>query len=428
MADWLKNIINLARPDRPKNDGPRTQQTGSRVQATRRTMTYETAVRAAVALDHPVIYRCVNKIASSVGFVEWYAEKDPEYKGAGATEEQVRKVQDLLDYPNDGMTAQQFRYWMAMVMALNARVPYLVTQSSTGIPHGLYPLDGQNLERNLNATGIAESYVYNTGDTKKSYKSGAAVRRSKSLDPFVEEMYLPNLSGFNYKGVDASALRAMGLPASVITYLMQRCVDTASGRPNVDYIVSTERTLTSEQEDALRDKLDESKTGGESSGDILILHNTKINVTELKNDLSDIHTKVPVDDMTRMIAGLFGIPVALMGLGAADGSKFAGNYVESRLTFWEDTIVPGYLTPMQGSLTNAICPPGIRIRFDLDTIPALQAGRASLAKELSNVQFLTKNEKRELLGFEKRTDGDVYDVTNPGQQQPTSGGSDAKPT
>lgn len=428
MANWVTNLIAKALPDRPRNDGPRTQQSSSKIGATKRSMTYETAVKSANALDHPVIYRCVNKIATSVGFVEWYAEIDPDYKGAKATDEQVKQVQNLLDNPNDGMTPQQFRYWMALCMALNARVPYLVTQSSTRIPHGLYPLDGQNLERNINATGIAESYTYNTGDVKKVYKAGSVVRRNESSDPFVEEMYLPNLSGFNYKGVDASALRAMGLPASVITYLMQRCVDTASGKPNVDYIVSTERTLTIEQEDALREKLDESKTGGESSGDVLILHNTKVNVTELKNDMSDIHTKVPVDDMTRMIAGLFGIPVALMGLGAADGSKFAGNYVESRLTFWEDTIVPGYLTPMQGSMTKAICPPGVRVRCDLDSIPALQAGRASLAKELSSVQFLTKNEKRELLGFSKRTDGDVYDVTNPGQQQPTSGGSDAKPT
>lgn len=424
MANWLTGLFQKNNLNRPKTDGPPAR--SSKLKMTRRTMGYDTAVKSANALDHPVIYRCVNKIATSVGFVDWYVERIDDYKGAHVSDEQIQYLNNLLQDPNDGMTAQQLRYWMALNMALNARVPYLITQSSMRNLQGIYPLDGQYLSKELSSTGIAESYIYETGTFKKVYKTGVAVRRAQSAEPYVEELYLPNLSGFNYKGVDASALRAMGLPASVITYLMQRCVDTASGRPNVDYIVSTERTLTHEQEIALRERLDEAKAGGEVSGDILILHNTKIQVTELKNDMSDIHTKVPVDDMTRMIAGLFGIPVALMGLGAADGSKFAGNYVESRLTFWEDTIVPGYLTPMAHSLTRAICPPGARLRFDLDSIPALQAGRASLAKELSGVQFLTKNEKRELLGFKSRDDGDAYDITNPGPQQPKSGSKDEK--
>jgi len=35
-----------------------------------------------------------------------------------------------------------------------------------------------------------------------------------------------------------------------------------------------------------------------------------------------------------------------IGLGSADAAKYANNYGESRLSFWQDTIVPSYLSPI----------------------------------------------------------------------------------
>ena len=62
--------------------------------------------------------------------------------------------------------------------------------------------------------------------------------------------------------------------------------------------------------------------------------------------------------------------------------------------------MPCYLVPIAAGMTQAICPPGARVSFDLDAIPALWEGRANLGKTLSKVTFLTTNEKREMLGFE----------------------------
>jgi len=104
--------------------------------------------------------------------------------------------------------------------------------------------------------------------------------------------------------------------------------------------------------------------------------------------------------MTRQIAGVFGVPIALMGLGSADAAKFANNYQESRLSFWQDTIVPCYLSPIAAGMTQALCPPGARIQFDLDAVPALWQGRSKLGESLSKVGFLTDDEKREILGYE----------------------------
>jgi phage portal protein BeeE len=110
---------------------------------------------------------------------------------------------------------------------------------------------------------------------------------------------------------------------------------------------------------------------------------------------------MPSDDMARLIFGAFGIPIALAGMGAADGAKFAGNYVESRAAFWEDTIIPDYVSPLMQGMTRLLCPTGVRIVADLDEIPALKKSRVTSMVEADGIGFLTTNEKRELYGWEE---------------------------
>ena len=47
------------------------------------------------------------------------------------------------------------------------------------------------------------------------------------------------------------------------------------------------------------------------------------------------------------------------------------------------------------------CPYGAKVFFNYDAIPALWEGRAKLGQTLSHVNFLTTNEKREILEFEE---------------------------
>jgi phage portal protein BeeE len=167
----------------------------------------------------------------------------------------------------------------------------------------------------------------------------------------------------------------------------------------VKYIVTAEKTLTRQQKETLTRHLEQSAAGEEHSGEVIFLYNTDIKVHKLDNELKDIHAKLPLDDMTRQIAGVFGVPVALLGLGSADAAKYASNYVESRLSFWQDTIIPSYLSPIAAGMTQAICPYGARISFDFDGVAALWDGRARIGVMLSKVNFLTTTEKREILGF-----------------------------
>jgi phage portal protein BeeE len=356
-------------------------------------MTAEVAQRKS-----PQLFRITNFIASSVQSVPWYAEKDSDVVAMDqAQPTKIKALNSLLKSPNDSMTAEQLRYWLATNLMIYGRAHYKVGLSSVGDPNGIYPLAAKYITGVLNNRGVVEAYIYGQGENKETIPTR---KTAKPGQAYAAEISFPSLSGLVEYNKSPAAIECLAIPIAIIHALMQRALDTASGHPNVKYIITAEKTLTKLQKDALTKYMEDAGSGEDKSGQVLFLYNTTIEVHPLDNQLGDIHSKIPMDDMTRQVAGVFGVPIALLGLGSADAAKYANNYGESRLSFWQDTIVPSYLKPIGSALTQALCPDGACIKFDLDDIPALWAGRAALGESLSKVAFLTTDEKRAILDFE----------------------------
>jgi hypothetical protein len=412
LADMLSFF--KAAPVREPSDVPRSPvRTWSR-NATP-VVEYSNVIAGHMALQHPIVFRALNKIAGSVQQVKWYAEADPDVlasERAGASV--IKDINAVLNSPNDTLASDQLRYWMALNYAVYGRVPFKVGIGVNGNPNAIYPLSAQSVSAIVDSRGQIKEYEYGTtaGGSKIRYPTRKQAEREGSNKGYVHEIYTPNLDATIEKGKNITALGAIGLPAEVVTMLLRRAYDTASGHPNSKYVIVAEKTLTQDQKDALQNKIDETSLDGEAAGETLFLYNTKIEIHKLDNDLSDIHSKMPSDDMARMIYGAFGIPISLVGMGAADGAKFAGNYKESRQSFWEDTIIPFYITPIATGLTAALCPYGARVRFDLDSIDAIQDSRVGRAQTLSAVDFLTQDEKRELTGYAPLTEQQRADLAS----------------
>lgn len=395
----LLDFFKKAAPVRKESDEPSSptmQRAGKTV-----VITYSDVVAAEAALQHPVVYRCVNKIATAVQTARWYCEADPmvpaaERAGARA----IASINSLLLSPNDNYAADQMRYWLALNYCLYGRVAFKVGVNSDGAPNGVYPLTTRWVKAVLNDRGLLRGYEYGDGEGKDTFPTR---RKATSGESYAYEIARPNLDGTPIPrqtcGANVTAASAVGLPAQVITLLLKRAIDTAAGHPNTKYVIIAEKTLTEKQKRELINLVENTTPENDQSGNILFLYNTQAKIEKLDNDLSDIHSKVPMDDMSRMIAGAFGIPIALIGLGAADAAKFASNYVESRRSFWADTIAPEYLSPIAAGMTAALCPPGARIVFDLDSIDALRDHNIDNAQKLGTVGYLMRDEKRELIGF-----------------------------
>jgi phage portal protein BeeE len=401
FADWFTK----KKPDRLDTDEPSSPIYIMRGQSVRFLSGKAIATADVAQRESPQLYRITNFIASSVQSVPWFCEPDPDTKvSEQAQPGKIKAINDLLKSPNDTYTAQQMQYWVALNLMLYARAHFKVGVGTSGTPNGLYPLAAKHVRGVLNTRGVVDKYEYGTGDNMTTLPSRRTAERGGAIGiSYAGEIAFPSLTGLVEYNKAPAAIESLSIPLQIIKALMQRALDTATGHPNVKYVITAEKSITRQQKEALLKHLEESTAGGDSSGEILFLYNTDVKVHTLDNGMSDIHSKLPLDDMTRQIAGVFGVPVALLGLGSADAAKYASNYVESRLSYWQDTVVPCYLVPIAAGMTQAVCPPGARISFDLDAVPALWEGRANLGKTLSQVTFMSNNEKRQILGFEKMT-------------------------
>jgi len=379
------------------------------------------SIAAQAAMSHPIVYRALDKLASSVQQVKWRVQpvvgSDKRVLVAAA-----KKIQDLLDYPNNEMTPGMLRYWMALNYASYGRVTFKVGHSTRKTPNAIYPLQVDKVRAVVNDRGAVDYYTYGSGPAAQRIVSRTAWRSGQGSDGFADQIWKPAYRGHQGETAPNSPLRSIGLPAEVIKALLLRALQTANGQPNVRYMVTCSRTLTSKQMQAIADHLNRDHGPmGPEGGKVPILQNAAdVEIHKLDNDLSDIHSKMPSDDMARLIFGAFGIPIALAGMGAADAAKFTGNFDASRLSFWEDAVIPMYVEPLFQGLTRAICPPGLEIVPDYNSIPALAAGRVAAMKEINGVSFLTTNEKRERFGYDPTSE---LPTTFAFQAQETNNGS-----
>ncbi|WP_106639901.1 phage portal protein [Allosphingosinicella vermicomposti] len=99
----------------------------------------------------------------------------------------------------------------------------------------------------------------------------------------------------------------------------------------------------------------------------------------------------------REIALAFGVPPMLLGL---PGDATYANYREANRALWRLTLLP-MLDKILGGISAGLSSwwPGVKLEVDLDLVTALAEDRERLWAQVSAAEFLTADEKREMLGF-----------------------------
>ncbi len=99
----------------------------------------------------------------------------------------------------------------------------------------------------------------------------------------------------------------------------------------------------------------------------------------------------------REIALAFGVPPMLLGI---PGDNTYSNYREANRALWRLTLMP-LAEKLFGALREGLEPwfPEASLSVDLDRVTALSEDRERLWKQVSDAEFLTRAEKRELLGL-----------------------------
>ena len=170
------------------------------------------------------------------------------------------------------------------------------------------------------------------------------------------------------------------------------------GRPSGCLMVkSGTENLTQEQREQLRTDIKNSYAGTKNAGRVMVLEGN-FEWKEMGFSLKDLDFHSGKNTTAREIAEAFGVPPVLIGV---QGDATFTNYKEARLHLWEDTILPlaDFICLEFGNWLSNKFEREVEISLNSDAVPALVMRRESLWNKISNADFLTINEKRELVGY-----------------------------
>lgn len=167
--------------------------------------------------------------------------------------------------------------------------------------------------------------------------------------------------------------------------------------------------LTNEQYERLKKEFEENHGGSNNAGKPMILEGglSWQSISLGPKDMDFVNNKnVTATD----IAIALGVPPEIMGLG----TKTFNNYKEARLAFYDETVCPtmdvlrnnfnNHLTTLYGD--------NLYLDYDKDDIEAYVEKREAKYSSLETVSYLTQNEKREAVGYDRKDGLDVYKVGN----------------
>jgi HK97 family phage portal protein len=337
---------------------------------------YEAQVREAY-LGNPVAQRAVRLVAESVAWAPLYAMEGE--AGAAASARALAMVGPAL---LDSAAAQLLLHGNAFIQIL---------LDADAAPAELFALRPERVTVEPGAGGWPEAYVYRAGEVKARIAARDALGRPglvhvKAMHPLDDHYGL---------GCLGAAAGAVAIHNSA-TRWNKALLDNAA-RPSGALSVEGEGTLAGEQYDRLRDELELHFAGTANAGRPLLLEGglkwQAMSLTPADMDFAGMKAAA-----AREIALAFGVPPMLIGL---PGDSTYANYREANRALWRLTVLP-LADKLLGAIAGALAAwwPGLRLRLDVDQLTALAEDRERLWAQVTSADFLSREEKREMLGFD----------------------------
>jgi GH24 family phage-related lysozyme (muramidase) len=154
--------------------------------------------------------------------------------------------------------------------------------------------------------------------------------------------------------------------------------------------------LWGEQYDRLKTELLASYAGADNAGRPMLLEGG-LSWQAMSLSPADMDFIALKGAAARDIALAFGVPPMLLGL---PGDATYANYREANKALWRQTILP-LAFKLLGAIAEGLRPwfAKLELGVDLDAVTALSEDRERLWAQVSGVDFLTLNEKREAVGL-----------------------------
>jgi HK97 family phage portal protein len=361
---------------------------------------YESFSREAY-LKNVITYRCIKEISRAFSSVEWdLFTKNSEGKRVRVEEENPMKKILKRPNPEDSfsflLTAAASYGPLAGNIYFEKIAP--ITGPNKNVPKELYVLRPDRMKVLVDKqSGMKKGYEYEIHGRKTKWEVNPITGDSPILHM---KTFNPLNDWYGLSDVEPTA-REIDTSNSATDY-KKNMIDN-EGRPGM--IVGVEEGIGDQELDAVEKSLKKLKEGPRNAGKTFIVEGVK-NVSPYAFKPKEMDFLKSDIELMRRIAIGFSVPPMIIGI---PGEATFANFAEAVLYFW-DTTVLFWLQFFKGELNNwffGFDDNKLFYDFILDNVPALAPKREKTWKRAQESDFLTINEKREMVGKEKVEAGDV---------------------
>ncbi|SNS16401.1 phage portal protein, HK97 family [Sphingomonas laterariae] len=335
---------------------------------------YDEQVREAV-LANPVAQRAVRLVGESVASLTWIATGGPE-----AATGLIRPVAEAI----------------ASHLLLHGNAFLSIGCGGQGDPIRLHALRPERVTVETDGQGWPASYRYQVGQAVQRLDATDALGKPgvihlRTFHPTDDQYGLGCLS---------AAAGAVAIH-NAATRWNKALLDNAARPSGAIVFDPGDRgaVLSREQFDRLKAEMEASFAGSGNAGRPMLLEGgvrwQSLSLTPADMDFVSLKANA-----AREIALAFGVPPLMLGQA---GDNTYANYAEANRAFWRLTVLPMGTRIAEGiaSVLRAWWPE-LAIEIDMDRIIELHGDREPLWRMAMGADFLSDDEKREMLGFARR--------------------------
>jgi HK97 family phage portal protein len=352
---------------------------------------YEGQVREAV-LSNPVAQRALRLVAEGVGGAPVFAMEGSasrrhfdKINDPPARTERLKRAVSLIK-------SRAVLETVAGHLLLHGNAFVQVICDAAGEPAELFALRPERVSVETDADGWPMAYLYRAGAARTRFAARDGMGRLnvlhlKAVHP-TDDHY-----GLGCLGAAAGAVAIH----NAATRWNKALLDNAA-RPSgaLVYEPGDGAALSGDQYGRLKAEMEAAFQGAANAGRPMLLEGglkwQAMSLTPADMDFVGLKAAA-----AREIALAFGVPPMLIGL---PGDAAYANYREANRALWRLTLLP-MLDKILGGVSAGLAAwwPGVKLEVDLDLVTALAGDRERLWRQVSAADFLTADEKREMLGF-----------------------------